>query len=390
MIMKRHIIYILIALALTITLFACGSNKMMVYSATQSNTPVSGGIFYALPRTQVQLCLKVSHQDISQSPYHAFAKQYLSQDSAAEGYRLNSVQMSVVSSPDKKQIFYVEPGNNSVNVDGRGLLLAVNCTPMADSVVRYFAVGPTMQFYSLPRSIVSPIAQNSSYKHADTFYTRTDMPGKPSLVVSKDDHLALAQQAAAAATKLADIEEKQQQLLFGEYEGDYSSGSVQFLYNSLEEMKRPYLQQFLGREVVDSVIIYIDPKEESDKIDSQSVVIAYFSPTLGLLPTNVSLPSDAKAITCAIHCDNLMRRVTRTQANKLKKSIKQRRQRHCLRYRIPQEATVSISMDGMATVSQRLPIMQYGAAALLPYGNVQAIFDNRTGSLLHMNRGMRP
>ncbi len=377
---------------LLIALFCgCSSNQFTVYPAHDSDMPITGGLLYALPRTQVQVCLTVSHYDYSRAPYHEYADQYFAGHPTASEeirapYHLQCVQISAVASPDKKQVFYIEPGNNSLYVDSRGILLAVNSTPVYDTLAARFSVGPTLQFYPESGLSATPIVQNHSYRHIDSFYVRTDAPGHPTLGVGKADRMALKEQAEATAAKLIDIEEKQQQLLYGEYEGNYSTESVQFLYSRLEEMKKPYLQLFLGEEKHDSIVCYIEPSEEKEMVDSQTVVLAYFSPTQGLLHNDTLLPADACPIVCTITCDNVLRRVTRASANKIKKQTNRRDQRHCLRYRMPQEALVTISCEGMASVSHRLPIMQYGATTFLPKDNVQATFDSRTGALLHLSR----
>ncbi len=380
-----------ICLLLLSILCSCSSNKFTVYPAHDSDMPITGGLLYALPRTQVQVTLMVSHYDYSQAPYHEYADQYFAGHPTAEEagrtpYQLQCVQISAVASPDKKQVFYIEPGKNSLYVDSRGILLAVNSIPQYDTLAARFSVGPTLQFYPESGISATPIVQNNSYQHIDTFYVRTDAPGHPTLGVSKADRMALKEQAEATSAKLLDIEEKQQQLLYGEYEGSYSTESVQFLYSRLDEMKKPYLQLFLGQEKSDSIVCYIEPNEEKEMIDSQTVVLAYFSPTQGLLHNDTLLPSDAHPIYCTITCDNVLRRITRASANKIKKHTNRRDLRHCLRYRMPQEALVTITCEGMAPISQRLPIMQFGATTFLPKDNVQATFDSRTGALLHLTR----
>ncbi len=389
---KHTILRFVAAICALLLACSCSSNRFTVYPATDGDMPITGGLLYALPRTQVQVLLTVSHYDYSQAPYHEYADQYFAGiPMSGEGdapYRLQSVQLSAVASPDKKQVFYIEPGNNSLYVDTRGMLLAVNSTPADDdSTFTRFAVGPTLQFYPAAGPDIHPIVQNSGYEHADSFYVRTDAPGYPSLSLSKADRMALQEQAAATADKLLDIEEKQQQLLYGEYEGSYSTESVQFLYDRLEEMKKPYLQLFLGKEKSDTLICYVEPSEERAAIDSQSVLLAYFSPTLGLLPLqDTLLPADARPITCTITCDNMLRRVTLASANKIKRNTSRRAQRHRLRYRMPQEALVTVACDGLVAASHRLPIMQFGATTFLPKDNIEATFDSRTGALLYLTR----
>lgn len=386
--------WLAICTTMIIIMSSCSiSHKMKVQTATGDNVPLTGGILYALPRTQVQVALKVSYVDYTEAPYHQYAQQYLSgnkvnNSGTAGEYQLQCARISAVASPDKKNIYYVEPGDNTLYVDSRGILLALNMTPREDSLpTSPFAVGPTLQFFSFKnnKEDAENIVQNKSYQHLDSFYVRTDPEGHPTLMVSKVDQLALKEQAAVAAEKLKAIDDKQQQLLFGEYEGNYAPESIHFLYDQLKKMKESYLRMFLGDIKTDSIVCYIDPAEESDKIDSQTVVLCYFSPSMGLCHDSVTRPADARPVTCTIICDNGLRRVTRAAANKQKKNIGSHAAKHNLRYRMPQEAIVSIKCDGFAEISQRLPIMQFGASTLLPSGKVKACFDSRTGALLYIS-----
>lgn len=369
---------------------------MSVYSATTGNSvPLSGGIMYALPSSQIQVLLVVEYTDPSQAPYQRFAQELLAGDftginnDPGQPYRLETAQLSVVAVPSKKDIFYVEPGGNALYVDGRGILLALNTEPQTDSMTGApFAVGPTMQFVPVRNAAGQRfLIQDNSYQHVDSFYTRLDNPGHPSLAVGKADQLALRDQAANTAQQLKTIEEKQQLLLFGEYEGAYSKDGIQYLYEQLENMKLPYLQQFIGKKRRDSVICYFEPSAENNAIDSQQVTLCWFSPTLGLLQDSTALPADARPVTCLITCDNTMRRTVRANAFRIRHATGKRRSAHCLRYRLPQEATVTLQCQGNQLIAQRLPIMQFGAMTLLPYGKIQARFDRRTGALIYCNTG---
>ncbi len=391
--MKRKIFIIATSLAL-LALTACRSNRMAVYSATTGNSvPLTGGIMYALPSSQIQVLMVVEYTDTQQAPYSPFATEMLAGDFGSRNtdqqhpYRLSSAQFSVVATPSKKEIFYVEPGHNALYVDERGILLALNTEPQDINVAgNTFAVGPTMQFVPTHDATGQQfLVQDNQYQHIDSFYTRLDNPSSPSLAIGKTDQLTLREQAAQAAQQLKTIEEKQQQLLFGEYEGAYSKDGIQYLYDHLEIMKQPYLQQFLGKVRRDTVIFYIEPSTENVSIDSQQVTLCWYSPTLGLLQDSAALPGDALPVICRILCDNNMRRIVKANAFRLRRAAGKRRSGRCLRYRLPQEAVVSLHCHGHHTIAQRLPIMQFGAITLLPYGDIEARFDRRTGALIYCN-----
>lgn len=392
--MKGHFFIIPTSLLALLLLTACQSSRMSVYSAATGNSvPLSGGIMYALPSSQIQVLMVVEYTDPAQAPYQRFAQEMLTGDFAdinndpKQPYQLKTAQMSVVASPNKKEIFYVEPGSNALYVDGRGILLALNTEPQDDSAAAPpFVVGPAMQFVPTYKTEERHfLTQDNSYQHIDSFYTRLDNPGSPGVAVGKADRKALRDQAASAAQQIKVIEEKQQQLLFGEYEGSYNKDGIQYLYDQLENMKQTYLQLFIGKTRTDSVVCYLEPNADNDAIDSQQVTLCWFSPTRGLQQDSAALPADALPITCTVTCNNAMRRAIRANAFRIRHATGRHRSAHCLRYRLPQEATVTLQCNGYHIIAQRIPIMQYGAVTLLPYGKIQARFDRRTGALIYCN-----
>lgn len=378
-------------------LTGCGTPRTMTVTSVTGNSmlPLTGGFLYALPHTQLQVVLTVSYRDYSDAPYRAYAQEYLGEALPASAgsagqYSLQSVRLSTVASPDKKYVYYVEPGRNALYVDSRGLLQALNMLPADTMAQPAYAIGPSLQFICCqPDADGDYLLRNTEYQHVDSFYVRTDAPGHPSMAVTKADRLALATQAAAAADKLKAIEEKQQQLLFGEYEGNYAQEGVQFLYGQLQKMQASYLKLFIGEEKRDSVVCYVDPETDDDKADSQTVVMCYFSPTRGLLTDSLSLPPDARPVRCTITCDNLMRRATRAAASRMKHSAGSRAVKHALRYRMPQEVVATVQCKGFEGVSQRVPVMQFGIITMLPSGNVKAQFDSRTGALRYLSNGKK-
>ncbi|MDY5968445.1 MAG: DUF4831 family protein [Bacteroidales bacterium] len=354
-----------------------GMRTYMVSETTAFKLP--GGVLYALPRTQVQVSLDVLYSDNSQAPYHQYAREYLGVDTLPNRYDLHNVNLSAVGVPDMKAIYYVVPGANSLFVAPNGLLLGINQPPSEDTLAP-FATGPLMQF----RHVASPaqhyLIMDNTFEHTDTFYSRLDNPGHPSIVVAKTDQRNLRGQAVETAQRLQDIQEKQRQLLYGEYEGNYSAQSVRYLNEQLEQMKAPLLAKFLPRRRTETFTFYFEPSETRDLVDSQSVVLCYFSPTVGITDSAMRV-SDSRPVLCTVTCNNSMRRATRFAASRGRAKRGSREDHRSLKYRMPQEATVVVSCQGYSPVAANLPVMQFGATATLPSSGFSATFSPRTGTL---------
>ena len=367
-------------LAGCLLLGACGS-AMRVYKVNESTTfRLGGGVMYALPRTHLQVTLAVTHSDTHAAPFHAFAHECLGVDTLPQPYALERIGIAPVATADKREVFYVLPARNSLYLAPNGLLLGVNHAPAEDSLSP-MAAGPAMQYWHDDTPRRQYLALDNTYERVDTFYTRLDAPGHPSLPVAKTDTRSLRQQAQEAASRLASIDEKQRQLLFGEYEGDYAGESVQYLYERLEQMKGPLLALFLPRLRRETFTFYYDPSEARSLVDSQQVTLCYFSPTAGITDSASQTP-DSRPVTCTVTCDNAMRRAVRFAATRGRAKRGAREDRRSLKYRVPQGATVTITCPGYAPVAQYVPVMQFGAVAALPSQRAQASFDPRTGSLL--------
>lgn len=357
----------------------CGAG-MRVYMVNEDLAhTLRGGVMYALPRTQVQVSLDVLFCDSRQAPFHQYAHEYLGVDTLPSRYELSRVSVAPVAGPDAKAIYYVVPGQNSFYVAPNGLLLGVNQPPAADTLAP-FAAGPLMQFRHTDNPERQYLVMDNTFEHVDTFYTRLDNPGRPSLAVAKTDRRSLREQAAEAAQRLQGIQEKQQQLLYGEYEGEYANQSVRYLNEELEKMKAPLLAMFLPRRRTETFTFYFEPSEARDMVDSQSTVLCYFSPTAGVTDSAMQAP-DSRPVVCTVTCNNAMRRATRFAASRGRAKRGSRADHRHLKYRMPQEATVAISCQGYAPVAVNMPIMQFGATATMPSNGAGVSFDPRTGSM---------
>ena len=112
----------------------------MLLSGCYTVTPISnnsgnangGGIFYALPFTQI--CVDVTYQyyDLSEAIFSQYASEMLALDNfdAERPYRIKDIQTSYNVTADPDHYYFITPNGISVQVDSRQLLRSIGLTPM--------------------------------------------------------------------------------------------------------------------------------------------------------------------------------------------------------------------------------------------------------------------
>ena len=95
-----------------------------------ANTP-AGGIYYALPFTQI--CIDVTYQyyDLSEAVYSEFASEMLALDNfdVERPYRIKDIQATYSVTADPEHYYFVSPDGISLQVDNRHLLRSIGMTP---------------------------------------------------------------------------------------------------------------------------------------------------------------------------------------------------------------------------------------------------------------------
>lgn len=391
---KRTVYRRIVPLAFSAMFLLTACSQYKIYSV--KDNPVltaSGGALFALPKTQLCVSVTVERRDLSQAPYRDYAVDFLgiSDKYVDTSFHLVSVDVKGVNVADPDHYYYVKIRRGAVVVDSRHLLLAIGMDNPSDNVsgVIDIPVSDSMSHQRMSRPT------NNLYDRMDTFYTRNDMPGRPSLVTTKKDMRSLRQRAAAAAEKLEEIQDKQQQLLNGEYEGSYGAEAVQYLYAQLRLQEERIIEEFCGRLCRETVSFYIDPviRRKEDFVDT----VVWFSPSVGFIGDDSLLQDDAFPVVCSVHSDNTLRNAGRfvkyhtsgltadNGAGHTGRAAVKRRGRKNFRYRVPEQASVVITTP-VFSVSRTVPISQLGPVVELPRHRIRALFDAETLDLKFLDR----
>lgn len=373
--MKKYLNLIMVAV---VVLIATSCSPYTIYPVRKyPNRPVRGGVLYALPRTQIRVAVTFDRYDYAAAPYASFAKDMLGVEplSESQAYAIRSIEVSAVNEADPDEYYYVVPRHTRLQVDERRLLMSVGS--FTQDVQHKAPADASMS--GLNASVQNEVRpEYNLYDRADTFYTRHDQPGRPSMVTTSKDVRSLKQRAQSAAEHIEDIREKKEALLFGEYEVNLSSDAIQYIYEQLDKMELQYMAEFLGSCQTETVVFYVDPRDEKTLIDDQTVELFRFNPVKGLVD---STDADAQVVSCNIRCENTLRNASRFVRYRTKSSSADNYfDRHSLKYRIPETAVVTI-YSPQFSFSKQVKIAQFGCTATLPMGRCNALFNPITSEL---------
>ncbi|MCF0212012.1 MAG: DUF4831 family protein [Bacteroidales bacterium] len=365
---------------LLIAVFAASCGSYRVYSVrSRTGDKIPGGIVYALPHTYIRVAVTIEKTDYTSAPYARYAHDMLgiAEPNPDSLYAIKSIEVSAVNQADPYYYFFVKPNRTSLAIDNRGLLVSIGeewSADYEDEAGMQFAVGKANNGLS---------AEYNLYDRVDTFYTRRDAPGHPSMVSSKKDSRSLSQRARAAAERIADIQDKKQEILFGEYEGNYTGEAIQFVYNQLCQQEEQLISQFAGTKEQETIVFWVDPKDEKTLIDSQTVVLFRFNPSEGIVRGK---GDHDMVVRCQIRCENNLRVASRfvryRTGNKQESNVSDTR---TFKYRIPETAIVRVYSDAFS-FEKEVKVSQFGTIANLPAGACKARFDVNTGDLIYFHK----
>ncbi|MBR1644875.1 MAG: DUF4831 family protein [Bacteroidales bacterium] len=372
--MKQTHLIICCVVALLTT--GCQAYKVYPINA-QTRVETSGGIAYALPLTSVHIRLAVAHTDLSHASYADFAHEMLGIDMPPSDslYTITGVEISTLASADPLHYYYVVPRRIALSVGPQGLLRQIG-TPYTPTALDQAPTSRPPAPQRPPQAV-----GNTLYDRADTFYTRYDQPGHPSRILTKKDVRSPRQQATRLAEQIETIQEKKMQLLFGEYEGNYSAEVIPYLYEMLDARERELRLHFTGYVVTDTVDFYFTPGDARNYAEPYRFPLCLFSPSVGVCDT-LRPADDADTVWCSIVNDNTLKRVTPFIKHRATRRGFAFLRRQTFKYRLSESATVRVDVGQHASTKQ-VRVSQFGPISTLPPGKLNAAFDDSTGELLY-------
>lgn len=374
------------------SLAGCSSYK--VYSVRDNpSLPINGGVVYALPRTQLKVAVTVERRDLSSAPYARFAADMLgaSETDTDTSFHIVDIDVSPVNVADPDYFYFVKVRRGSVVVNEQHLLLAVGM----ENGERRREKGERRAKNRERRIDNDTHLDYNLYDRADTFYTRYDTPGNPSLVSTRKDVRSERQRAQKVAERIDELQNRQRELLSGDVDGNPDVQTLRFHLEQLRRQEQELKALFLGMLSRETVYFYVDPvvRKAEEFVDT----VAWFSPFEGLFMLdqasgiNNQTSENAFPIVCTVQPERTLQAANRfvryhttgtaaATGNRSGQAARRSRARKTFRYRIPEQASVCI-MTPHFSVSRQIPISHFGPTVSLPRRNVKALFDPKTFDL---------
>lgn len=340
-----------------------------------------GGLYYALPMTQI--CVDVTYQyyDLTDAVFSDFASEMLALDNfdVEKPYRIKDIATTYSVTADPNNYYFVTPNGISVQVDNRHLLRSVGMTPQEAAS----QAGPAMQENKVEESDAKLVLHNATadkmlptynlYDRTDTFYVKGDRPGKPTGTSTKKAPRSLRQRAQAAAAEIAEIEDTRADVTVSDR---YTAEGKAQILRQLEEKEALLMAQFIGKPVVETVHFFLEPKPTLSAKDTlQKFELFYFSRAEGICEAD---DYDALPVVCTLRPDKSMQHVRQYSQNKKKRLFRS----HDFQYRLPSQAQMTLSCE-LFDYQVTLPVAQFGPIINLPHKHFKALFDTNTGAIIY-------
>jgi hypothetical protein len=348
------------------------------------------GVFFALPRTVVNINVKIDRIENYKGPYADFAMKLLGLKNVVSAntvdYKISEITITTSAEPDPDQYYFMDPGEKSSKSEAAGMITLSNSGVILGTIPAALdQAGEAILIKSQDQSdkneekdqfgeLFKYSADVSVFEKVDTiirkinldtitverqFYKRT--------VVEKSPE----QKAKEAADFISKIKENRFNLLSGTQEVNYNQETLEYMDTQLKTMEKEYLKLFTGISLYKSLNFsykYIPVPNQINK----EIPIFKFLRSKGIIDLD---ESGGKIVTIKIQ------RVGNTNSvadylNKAQKTTKTQG----LTYRIPEVARVTVKYDETIQETQCL-INQLGVVASLPAGKWKVIYHKETGGI---------
>lgn len=338
-------------------LLACTAGHLNAqYVTSHSKITMPGqqkGIYYALPRTVIQIDFMVDKTELIEGPYSDYAYMIGTDDVIVGNqteYILKDVVMGSYAEADPNATFFVAMSpkkgeSQPFYLNAKGILEGVGMTnelPMTE---------PEAQ------AKVNLATTDNSFKYQ---FSSNGM---------RSEEL----QARSAADMIGRIREEKIKLLTGFQETAFTLDTYRQMYADLDEMEQEYTSLFIGKRVVTPIVqtAYVTLSRE---VPLQTV--GSFTKQAGFSTKAVG------GSTITVQAISLQ---TTANINALSPSaVESLSHENKLFYRIPEIANVKVSMGDNVILESRMTIAQFGLFMLAPLDRTQMLLDPNTGQIIRM------
>lgn len=349
--LKRTALFLLLMAAMATTANA-------QYVTTHAKSAMLGqqkGIYYALPRTVVQLDFVVEQTELLEGPYSDFAylvgaEEYIVEDRTE--YRLAEVRMHTYAEADPNATFFVATNPKK---------------------------GESIQFYLTPKGILEGVGIQGTCAEPQAVPATAIPETKPQERAFKYQYgptsmKSQEQMAHSAASMITTIREEKIKLLTGFQETAFTLDTYRQMYADLDAMEQEYLSLFVGKRISTTSVktVYVTPSKE---VSTQ---------TIGKFSKEEGFSVGVNGLGSVITVQALSLQTTGNINSLSPSAVESINHENKLFYRIPETANIKVSLDGEVLLEQRETLAQFGVFMLAPLGNTKLTLDPETGQITHI------
>ena len=342
------------SLIFTVALFTMCGHLNAQYVTTHAKTAMPGqqkGIYYALPRTVIQLDLMVDKTELVEGPFSDYAYLIGANDVITSNdveYVLRDVVMSTYAEADPNATFFVAMNAKKGEaqpfyLNSKGILEGVG-------MVNETPYNPTTPSVKVPVS-----ANNKTFKYQYSSSRSED------------------QQARTAAEMISRIREEKIKLITGFQETAFTLDTYRQMYADLDEMEAEYLSLFVGKRVVTPIVqtVYVTLSK-----DVPLQTVGSFSKDSGFT-TNLYEGDNITVQAISLQTTGNINALSQSAVETISHENK-------LFYRIPETVYLKVSLGDDTLVERRETLTQFGVFMLAPLVHTKMLLDPNTGQIISM------
>lgn len=368
------------------------SGMFMSLSAQVTIVPLAGdqqaskheGIYYALPKTLIQVNVWVDKVETIRGPYAEFAGRLLGLDNVprtnSTTYHLAGATMSSYYEVDPDQYYFVRiPEKNTNNLrfslSPEGLLQAASWEEPSGQ--KKGAIKDTDERKPLFSAEFMDIPLPGIIEKVDTFIRRisVDTTTFEEIFFRKTFiEKSTEQKAREAANFILKLEEHRFSLITGYQEVNYSAEVMQFMNQQLLDLQNEYLALFKGKKIT-TTSHYSFVYEPLPGNNKNPVTLFRFSAGSGLIDKEMQGGEPVRIYYSQAFNTQM---ITSHQASR----EKGRKAPMGFYYRIPDNATIYLQRGSEIIAESQFPVNQLGTVSFLPYEGVHEVqFYPQSGSV---------
>jgi len=215
----------------------------------------SEGLFYSLPQTVIQVDIVVNKIQKIKGPYSEFADQMIGltqvTSSNTTEYELKDIRLNTFSEPDPSEFYYIQipekqKDRKSIELflSKDGIIAGVGITNGQENEKKQKTLDLSSSTIRIPE-----FTNPSVFERMDTVIKRISLDS--TIIEQKFFRKTSAakspeQKAREAAEFILKLDESMYNLINGYQEVNYEKGTMEFMYNQMNTMKKDYLELFKG------------------------------------------------------------------------------------------------------------------------------------------------